>query len=97
MDIQPLYTKIEKSVQTMYGAVVLESAEGFPKNESNLYCISAAGKVIWRAEKPDPYTLYTRMKLNEDNAATLSTYTLSGHACDLELGTGRILSKTSIQ
>lgn len=97
MDIKPLHTKIEKSIQTMYGVVVLESAEGFPKNESNLYCISADGKIIWQAEKPDPYTLYTRMKLNEDNAATLSTYTLSGHACELELGTGRILSKTSIQ
>ena len=97
MEIEPLHTKVEKFLQTMYGVVVLESAEGFPKDESNLYCISAAGKVIWRAEKPDPRTLYTRMKLNEDNAATLSTYTLSGHACELELGTGRILSKTSIQ
>jgi hypothetical protein len=37
------------------------------------------------------------MKLNEENAATLSTYTLSGHACELNLETGQILSKTSIQ
>lgn len=97
MDIRPLHTKIDKSIQTTHGVVVLESAEGFPKAESNLYCLSTDGKLIWQAEKPEPYTLYTRMKLNEENAATLSTYTSSGHACELNLGTGQILSKTSIQ
>lgn len=97
MDVQPLHTRIEKSIQTTYGVVVLEAAEGFPKAESNLYCLSANGKLLWQAEKPEPYTLYTRMKLNEENAATLSTYTVSGHACELDLGTGQILSKTSIQ
>lgn len=96
MEIQPLHTKVEKSIQTLFGTVVLESAAGFPRNESNLYCASADGKVIWKAEKPDPYTLYSRVKLNEDGA-TLSTYTLSGHACELDMKTGKILSKTSIQ
>jgi outer membrane protein assembly factor BamB len=96
MEIQPLHTKVEKIIQTLFGVVVLESPAGFPKNESNLYCASADGKVIWKAEKPDPYTLYSRVKLNEDGA-TLSTYTLSGHACDLDMSTGKILSKTSIQ
>lgn len=96
MEIQPLHTKVEKSIQTLFGIVVLESTAGFPKSESNLYCSSVEGKVIWKAEKPDPYTLYSRLKLNEDGV-TLSTYTLSGHACDLDLKTGKILSKTSIQ
>jgi len=96
MDIKPLHTRIEKSIQTLYGVVVLEAAAGFPKNESNLYCLTADGKIVWKAEKPDPYTLYNRVRLNEDGA-TLSTYTLGSHACDLELGTGKILSKTSIQ
>jgi len=96
MEIQPLHTKVEKSIQTLFGTVILESTAGFPKNGSNLYCASADGKVIWKAEKPDPYTLYSRVKLNEDGA-TLSTYTLSGHACELDMKTGKILSKTSIQ
>ena len=96
MDIQPLHTKVEKSIQTLFGLVILESTAGFPKNDSNLYCASAEGKVIWKAEKPDLYTLYSRVKLNEDGV-TLSTYTLSGHACELDLKTGKILSKTSIQ
>jgi hypothetical protein len=96
MDIQPQHTKVDKSIQTMFGVVVLESTSGFPKNESNLYCVSADGKAIWKAEKPDAYTLYSRVRLNEDGA-TLSTYTLSGHACELDLRTGKILSKTSIQ
>ena len=96
MDIKPIHTKVEKSIQTNFGFVVLESPEGFPHGESNLYCVSGDGKMVWTAQKPDPYTLYSRVKLNEDGA-TLSTYTLSGHACELELGTGTILSKTSIQ
>ena len=80
MEINPLHTKVDK----------------FPRAESNLYCISSDEKVTWSAEKPDPYTLYSRVKLNEDGV-TLSTYTLSGHACELDLKTGKILSKTSIQ
>jgi len=96
MEIQPLHTKVEKTIQTLFGVVVLESTAGFPQNEFNLYCASADGRVIWKAEKPDPYTLYSRVKLNEDGA-TLSTYTLSGHACELDMKTGKILSKTRIQ
>jgi len=96
MEIQPLHTKVEKTIQTLFGVVVLESTAGFPKNEFNLYCASADGRDIWKAEKPDPYTLYSRVKLNEDGA-TLSTYTLSGHACELDMKTGKILSKTRIQ
>jgi len=95
-DIKPLHTKVDKSIQTSYGTVVLENATGFPRGESNLYCISAEGKIVWKAEKPDSYTLYSKVKFNEDGL-TLSTYTVGGHACDLELKTGKILSKMSIQ
>jgi hypothetical protein len=96
MEIKPLNTKVDKSIQTLFGFVVLESPDGFPRGESNLYCVSPDGKIIWKAEKPDPYTLYSRVKLNEDGM-TISTYTIGGHACELELGTGKILSKSSIQ
>ena len=96
MDIQPQHTKVDKSIQTLHGFVVLEDPKGFPRGESNLYCVSPNGKILWKAEKPDASTLYSRMRLNEDGAS-LSTYTIGGHACELELGTGKILSKTSIQ
>lgn len=96
MNIQPLHTKIDRAIQSSYGTIVLEDPMGFPRGESNLYCIASDGKIVWKAEKPDPYTLYSRVRFNEDGL-TLSTYTLSGHACDLDLGTGKILSKTSIQ
>ena len=96
MDVKPQHTKVEKTIQTMYGWVVLEDPNGFPRTESNLYCISAGGKIIWTAEKPDPNTLYSRVRLNEDGA-TISTYTIGSHACELELGTGKIVSKTSLQ
>jgi hypothetical protein len=96
MDIQPLHTKIDKTIQSTYGTIVLEDPMNYPRGESNLYCVSADGKIVWYAEKPDPYTLYSRVRFNEDGM-TLSTYTLSGHACDLETKSGKILSKTSIQ
>jgi len=93
MEITPLYTKVEKSIQTLYGVVVLESTDGFPQNESNLYCLTPDGKIHWTAEKPESYTLYIRVMLNE-SGATLSTYTLSSDACELDMITGKILSKT---
>jgi len=96
MDIQPLHTKIDKSIQTTRGYIVLEEAAGFPRGESNLYHVSGDGKMIWTAEKPDPYTLYSRVRIGDDGL-TLSTYTIGGHACDLDLQSGKILSKTSIQ
>jgi hypothetical protein len=96
MEIKPLHTKVEKTIQTLHGTIVLESPNEFPRAECNLYCLSQDGESVWQAEKPEQFTLYTRVKLNEDGA-TISTYTLSGHACELELATGKILSKTSIQ
>ncbi len=96
MELQPLYTKIEKIIQTKLGSVVLEVADQFPYSESNLYCVAPNNKILWKAEKPDPATLYSRVKLNEDGA-TLSTYTTGGHACELELNTGKLLSQTTIK
>jgi hypothetical protein len=96
MDIQPLHTKIDKSLQSSYGTIVLEDHSGFPRGESNLYCVSADGEIVWRAEKPDPHTLYSRVRFNDDGL-TISTYTINGHACELDPGTGKILSMSSIQ
>lgn len=96
MEVKPLHTKVEKFIQTTYGIVVLENVNQFPTGDSNLYCLSPTGTIVWKAEKPEPYTLYTRVRLNEDGL-TISTYTLSGHACDLELKTGKILSKMGIR
>lgn len=96
MDIQPLHTKIDKIIQTRIGLVVLEVPDRFPYTDSNLYCIAPNNQVLWKAEKPDPNTLYSRVKLNDDGA-TLSTYTIGGHACDLELKTGKLISQATIK
>ncbi len=96
MDIQPLHTKIEKTIQVTDGTIVLEDHSGFPSGESNLYCVSAEGEIVWYAEKPDPYTLYSRMMFNDDGL-TIATYTINSHACDLDPGTGKILSDASIR
>ena len=96
MDTQPLHTKIDKIIQTRVGLVILEIPDRFPYTESNLYCLAADNKILWKAEKPDPNTLYSRVRLNEDGA-TLSTYTIGGHACDLELNTGKLISQATIK
>lgn len=96
MDIQPLHTKTEKTIQTMFGHVVLESPEGFPRNDSNLYCVASNQKIVWKAEKPDSDTLFSRVRFNEDGD-TLSAYTIGGHACELELRTGKLISQATIK
>jgi len=96
MELQPLHTKIEKIIQTKIGSIVLEGADRFPYSESNLYCVAPNSKIVWTAEKPAPNTLYSRVKLNEDGA-TLSTYTIGGHACELDLNTGKLISQTTIK
>lgn len=96
MDIAPLHTKVDKILQLTLGVVVLENPMGFPRMESNLYYLKLDGRILWRAEKPAPDTLFTRVRLNDDGQ-TLGTYTLSGHACELDLQTGKIVSQTHIQ
>ena len=96
MEIEPLYTKIDKSIQVNAGAIVLEDHHGFPRNESNLYLIAQNGKIVWKAEKPAISTFFSRVKLNEDGD-TFSAYTVNGHACELDLQTGQLISFTSIQ
>jgi len=96
MDIQPLHTKIDKTIQTRSGIIVLESPDKFPRHDFNLYCLASNQKILWKAEKPDPDTLYSRVRLNEDGT-TLSTYTIGGHACDLELTTGKLISQATIK
>jgi hypothetical protein len=96
MDIQPRHTKIDKIIQTRLGLILLEVPDGFPRGESNLYCVASSEKLIWKAEKPDPNTLYSRMRLNEDGT-TLSAYTIGGHACELELSTGKLISQITIK
>jgi hypothetical protein len=96
MDPQPLHTKIDKSIQATPGTIILENHSGFPRYESNLYCVALNGKIAWTAQKPEASTLYSRVRLNEDGD-TISAYTIGGHACELELRTGKLISHTIIK
>jgi hypothetical protein len=58
--------------------------------------IDQHGEILWKAEKPDPSTFFSRVKLNEDGD-TFSAYTIGGHACELELRSGKLISFTQIQ
>ncbi len=96
MNIEPLYTKIDKTIQINTGIIVLENSAGFPRNETNLYLVGMDGQIIWKAEKPDPNTFFTRVKLNDDGL-TFSAYTLSSQACELELKSGKLISFTTFR
>jgi len=96
MELKALYTKIDKTIQVNAGVIVLENSSGFPRNETNLYLIDNDGKIIWKAEKPDPNTSFTRVTLNEDGYS-FSAYTLNGHACDLDLISGKLINFTSFR
>ncbi|HQV93823.1 MAG TPA: hypothetical protein PLA27_09300 [Anaerolineales bacterium] len=96
MDIQPLHTKIDKTIQLTTGVLVLESSIGYPRGESNLYQVAPNGKILWKAEAPEGNTYFSRVKLNDDGE-TFSAYTVHGHACELDLRTGKLISFTSIQ
>ena len=95
-NIEPLHTKIDKVIQINAGVIVLENSTGFPRNDTNLYLVGLDGSIIWKAEKPDPNTFFTRVKLNDDGL-TFSAYTLNSHACELELKSGKLISFTSFR
>ena len=96
MYLEPLHTKIEKQIETFLGDIVMESPNGFPQHESNIYMVGKDGKIMWKAELPDPKTHFSRVKLNTDGE-TFSTYTLGGHASDHELRTGKLINFTMLK
>lgn len=94
-EIEPLHTKVQKTIQTMVGIIVLEEPGGFPLHETNLYCIGQNGRVVWKADKPEPAGLYNRVMLNPDGN-TLSAYAVTGQACELDLTNGNLISQVKI-
>ncbi len=91
-EIEPLHTKVEKVINLKAGNIILENPTKYPLKESNLYYRKESGEIEWYAEKPAPDTLYNRVRLNDDGE-TLSAYTTDMHACELEVKTGKLLSK----
>jgi len=96
IEIEPKYTQVQKTIQTMVGTVVLEEPAGFPYNDSNLYCVGQNGEIVWKAEKPEPSGLYNRVMLNP-NGDSISAYAKTGQACEIELVSGHLLSQVKIR
>ena len=95
IEIVPLHTQVQKTIQTMVGTIVLEEPVGFPPSEANLYCLGQSGEIVWKAEKPEPSGLYNRVMLNMDGN-TISAYAITGQACEIELVSGKLLSQAKI-
>lgn len=91
-ELKPRHTKIEKVINTLMGNVILEHPVGYARDEANLYCLSNDDKILWFAELPEAGVLYTRLKF-DDLGEKLITYSTRGHACEIDLKTGKLLSK----
>lgn len=96
MEIKPQHTQIEKMIQLNSSMIILENPKGFPFEESNLYQMDMTGTMIWKAERPEKGVFYSRVKLNEDGLS-FSAYTTGGHACELDLQTGKLISFSRMQ
>lgn len=95
-EIAPRHTKVEKIITATVGNVILENPVGYPRSESNLYCLDSAGKLIWFSEFPEAGVHYSRVRF-DDQGEKLLTYSVSGHACEIDLKTGKILNKVLIK
>jgi hypothetical protein len=94
--MDPRHTNIEKIIDTVSGKIVLENPTSYPRDESNLYCVSTDGGVIWFAERPEDGAQYSRVRF-DDQGEKLITYSTRGHACEVDLKTGKIISQTSMK
>jgi len=94
-EIEPLHTQIQKTIKAMVGTIILEEANGFPREKSNLYCLGQDGEIVWQAEKPEPAGLFNRVMLNTDGNS-LSAYTVTGQACEIDLYNGKLISHAKI-
>jgi outer membrane protein assembly factor BamB len=94
-EIEQRHTRIEKTIDTVVGKVVLENPAFYPGDESNLYCVAADGKIIWFAERPEAGSHYSRVRF-DDQGEKLLTYSTRGHACEVDLQTGKLLGQVSM-
>jgi hypothetical protein len=92
----PRHTQIEKTLDTVSGKVILENPASYPRDESNLYCIAEDGTVVWFAERPEGGAHYSRVRF-DDRGEKLLTYSTRGHACEVDLKTGKLLSQISMK
>ncbi len=86
------HTRVEKVISVTTGKAIMEDYRGYPLGESNLYFISDSGDIVWFAERPAPDAHYIRVRLNEDGQ-TLSAYTTGRQACEIDLKSGKLLSR----
>jgi hypothetical protein len=95
-EINPRHTKIEKTLDAVVGKVVLENPTSYPRDESNLYCVASTGDIAWFAERPEGGAHYSRVRF-DDHGEKLLTYSTRGHACEVDLKTGKLISQSSMK
>jgi hypothetical protein len=93
---KPRHTRIQKVISVTTGKAILEDHTRHPATESNLYFVAENGELVWQAEKPNPQSLYIRVKLNQDGR-TLSAYTTDSTACEIDIKSGKLLSQIAFQ
>ena len=95
-NLKPRCTAIVKVIDVNNTNIVMEDHKGFPLGESNLYCLSEMGELLWIAERPAPDAHYIRAKLETDGLR-VSAYTTGRHAVDIDVKTGKLISQVAFR
>lgn len=95
-DETPRHTRITKVITVAAGKAILEDYPRYPADASNLYFLDKSGELLWYAETPAPETHYIRVKLSQDGR-TLSGYTTDSTACEIDIKSGKLLSKIAFK
>jgi hypothetical protein len=84
-------TKVVQLLPLSSGVVVREDYYHHPPATSNLYCLDAALRELWRAELPFASDVYSGPVSERDGL--LFCFTWSCWACELDPTSGRLLRK----
>jgi outer membrane protein assembly factor BamB len=71
--------------------VVREDYYGFPRGESNVYCLEGDLRLRWRAELPRSSDVYAHPIFVTSAGVVCASW--EGYTCTLDPATGRIRSK----
>jgi hypothetical protein len=71
--------------------VVRENYFRFPRGESNVYCLDAALREVWRAELPAPSDVYANPVAADGGLLRVASWEC--WSCELEPASGRIVRK----
>lgn len=87
----PIGTKVIECVDCGDGFIVREDYYKFPEGKGNVYKLSYTMKLLWVAELPVDTDTYANQI--EYDGSSIRCASWEGYTCNLDLSSGKILSK----